>query len=439
MTTYALADTKTQWFADDFPGVRFEPNCGVLHTTESTGWPGYDGGAKAPNYTAQPDFTAKRLAWRAHFPDEMSSRALRNLAGGVETNTLNAVQVELVGTCAPATRDAWIKSGMQQDQDFIYWPEAPEWALRDLAAFIIDMQKRHGILIQGPEVMVSVWMAYPASFGVDNPNRFTFAQWRAFLGWCGHQHVPENAHGDPGALPWAKVVEYTQDRQISHRHASANIKSNPLMPLGDAAADIIQVAGHAGVIGWQEIHKLYRPTIRTMPGFTTYWPGRRFSRDANAVPISWRTAHFELVASGVMRTHFGRPRVTPARYIAWVVLRDLRTGQVFWRVNTHYISAAWSDHRERRPLWEKHDRKLGSIVLRLFWEHGPNGVVGGDFNRDIGSGRLNGMLHSHSGQHEGHHYDHLYAFGGDTGPMTRLPLNSDHDGIVTRITFKESS
>jgi len=225
----------------------------------------------------------------------------------------------------------------------------------------------------------------------------------------------------------------------SIRHASANIKSNPLMPLGNAAADILQVAGHAGVIGWQEIHKLYRPTLRTLPGFTTYWPGRRFSRDANAVPISWRTAHFELVASGVMRTHFGRPGVTPARYIAWVVLRDKRTGETFWRVNTHYISAAFSRHRERRPKWERHDRKLGNLVLRLLWEHGPNGVVGGDFNREVGSARLNAMLRTHGGQHEGHHYDHLYVFGGDAGPMTRLPLNSDHDGIVTRITFKEES
>ena len=34
---------------------------------------------------------------------------------------------------------------------------------------------------------------------------FTNAQRRAFYGWCGHQHVPENVHGDPGAFPWAKV------------------------------------------------------------------------------------------------------------------------------------------------------------------------------------------------------------------------------------------
>jgi len=229
VTTYALADTQVQWFADDFPGIRFEPNCGVLHTTETTGWPGYEGGATAPNYTARPDFNAKRLRWRAHFHDEMSSRALRNLAGGVETNTLNAVQVELVGTCDPAKRDLWVKAGMRQDRDFIYWPEAPEWALRDLAAFIVDMHQRHHILIQGPDV----WMAYPASFGISNPNRFTFAQWRAFYGWCGHQHVPENCvHPDTpilmADLTWKRagdchvgdeIVSFDQE---THRVGNAN-------------------------------------------------------------------------------------------------------------------------------------------------------------------------------------------------------------------------
>ena len=221
------------------------------------------------------------------------------------------------------------------------------------------------------------------------------------------------------------------------RHITANIKSNPLMSLEKATADIDLVAAQGAVIGWQEIHKLYRPAVRALDGFTTYWPGARTSRDANAVPISWRTARFELVASGVKRTHFGRPGVTPARYIAWVVLRDRRSGETFWRVNTHYISGAWSTHRERRPRWEKHDRKLGKVVLHLLSEHGPRGIIGGDFNRDIGSASMNAMLRTHGGDHVGHHYDHEYVFGGEAGPMTQLALNSDHDAVVSRLTFKE--
>lgn len=195
MSNYSRADDRAQWFQDDFPGASMDPNVVVLHTTEGTTWPGYGGGATAPNYTALPDFKAKRLVWRAHYPDERSARALRNTAGGVETNTLNAVQVELIGTCDPPTHKRWGRT------PHIYWPEAPEWALRDLAAFLADMHKRHGVKLEAPR-----FLAYPASFG-DSPVRFSFAQWRNFYGVCGHQHVPENSHGDPGALNIARVLE----------------------------------------------------------------------------------------------------------------------------------------------------------------------------------------------------------------------------------------
>jgi hypothetical protein len=34
----------------------------------------------------------------------------------------------------------------------------------------------------------------------------TFSQWQAFKGWCGHQHVPENDHGDPGSMDFPRVI-----------------------------------------------------------------------------------------------------------------------------------------------------------------------------------------------------------------------------------------
>lgn len=203
MSYYARADAKAQWFQDNYPGSAMTPNAGVLHTTEGADWPSYAGGATAPNYTAKPNFGRKRLDWRVHFPDERSSRALRNEAGGVETNTLNVVQVELVGTCDPRTHADWTRKGIQH----IYWPEAPDWALRDLAAFIVDMNERHGVKVQ----FASKFLAYPSSYGSSGGQRFTFAQWRNFYGWCGHQHVPENLHGDPGALDVAKLERFCNE------------------------------------------------------------------------------------------------------------------------------------------------------------------------------------------------------------------------------------
>ena len=203
MTTYAPANTQAAWYQDDYPGAEMKPNCGVIHTTEGTTLPGYAGGAEAPNYTAVPDFVEQRLKFYAHFPDERSSRALVNLAGGVETNTLNAIQIELVGTCAPGTRDAWKRAGAK----FIFWPDAPDWALRDLAKFMVDMKRRHGIPLTGPAD--GQWKPYPESYGPGG-QRFSFAKWRSFTGWCGHQHVPENVHGDPGALPFSRLISVAQ-------------------------------------------------------------------------------------------------------------------------------------------------------------------------------------------------------------------------------------
>ena len=219
MSNYAKANTTAQWFAKAYPGATINPNCGVIHTTEGTSWDGYQGGAVAPNYTAKPDIANQHLDWRAHFPDEMSSRALVNAPGGVDTNTANAVQVELVGTCDYTKRETW--NGLKAGRDYIYWPDAPEWALRDLAAFLLDMKNRHGIPLSGP----SVWLNYgpdprrvdgrqPASYGA-NGVRLTFTQWRAFTGWCGHQHVPENDHGDPGALPFTRLLALANGTTIA--------------------------------------------------------------------------------------------------------------------------------------------------------------------------------------------------------------------------------
>ncbi|MEH0586254.1 hypothetical protein QA942_20040 [Streptomyces sp. B21-106] len=180
------------WYQNRFGGDLMEVNVVVLHTTEGPTLSDYQGGAVAPNLTAVPDFAAKRLKWYQHFDIDRSSRALVNLAGGVETNTLNVCQVELVGTCDPATHKKWTATG----QAHIYWPEAPDWALTELAVFLRWMNTQHGVPLTGP----SKWPAYPASYASAAGQRMTGAQWSVFKGVCGHMHVPENVHGDPGAI-----------------------------------------------------------------------------------------------------------------------------------------------------------------------------------------------------------------------------------------------
>lgn len=186
------------FYQNRYGGDLMEVNVVVLHTTEGPTLSDYNGGAVAPNLTAVPDFANKRLKWYQHYDIDRSSRALVNLAGGVETNTLNVCQVELVGTCDPATHKKWTAAGTAH----VYWPEAPDWALQGVADFLAWMHTEHGVPLSGP----AKWPAYPSSYGSGAGQRMSFAEWEAFKGVCGHMHVPENAHGDPGNIDFAKLL-----------------------------------------------------------------------------------------------------------------------------------------------------------------------------------------------------------------------------------------
>lgn len=210
MSNFKKADTTTQWYQDDWPGSLMNLTAatmvGVVHTTETMSWPGYEGGKTAPNYTGfGPLKGISSGQWRAHFPDERSSRALRNLSGGVETNTLNSVQIELIGTCDPKHARSWNGEGKKfAGKDYIYWPKASDSQLMWLAGLLADLHLRHGLRLAAP-----TFVAYPESYGPGG-QRFSFAKWRAFAGVCGHQHVPENVHGDPGNINMPKVLSFVK-------------------------------------------------------------------------------------------------------------------------------------------------------------------------------------------------------------------------------------
>jgi hypothetical protein len=194
------------WYQSKLGGSAMESNVGVMHTTEGRTVPSYGGGSSAPNFTALPDFTTKTLRWYQHFDFDVSSRALVNRSGGVETNTANAVQVELVGTCDERHATTW--DGKKAGVDYVFWPDAPDWALAELGKFVKWAHDEHGIPLRS----TVTWKPYKkgqvgGSYGA-NGVRLTGAQWNAYYGWLGHQHVPENDHGDPGDLDFARVLAH---------------------------------------------------------------------------------------------------------------------------------------------------------------------------------------------------------------------------------------
>ncbi|MGW3195203.1 glycoside hydrolase family 25 protein [Streptomyces sp. NPDC001118] len=189
--------SKAHWYSTAYPGDPMQVNTIVWHSTETTVLPDYSGGSIAPTLTAVPNWSTQRLDWYQHFGFDESARALVHAAGQMATNTLNVAQVEIVGTCDPTTHATWSKAGTQH----LYMPELPDWAIRDLNAFAHWAHDQHGV----PLTSGLTWKPYPASYG-NNGVRMSTAAWSAFSGHCGHQHVPENDHGDPGQFPIAAIL-----------------------------------------------------------------------------------------------------------------------------------------------------------------------------------------------------------------------------------------
>jgi len=168
---------------------------GVLHTTEGTSYAGarktFVAKSCAPHFTVS--FERGRFeAWQ-HIPLNRAARALVHAPGNpTETNKWRAVQVEMVGY---ADADECRKNKGLYQGDF------PEPYLAGIAELMRWIEANAGVARQGV-----AFVHYPESSGADNGIRFRAEEWRAFNGWCGHQHVPGNEHGDPGDIDIARLI-----------------------------------------------------------------------------------------------------------------------------------------------------------------------------------------------------------------------------------------
>lgn len=197
MSVCPFAD-QTHRYDRLFPGAYTGgPDKGVLHTTEGPSLPGYKGGSEAPHLTLLPvpyrpgDWSAGHVTYYQHFDTDRPARALVHASGQTQTNNDGVLQYELVGTCQKNRPDLGL-----------FWPEAPQWAIDGLAKALRWGEADRGI----PANFANHWLSYPDSYGTGNGVRMTARDWDAFAGWCGHLHVPENDHGDPGLLPVAALL-----------------------------------------------------------------------------------------------------------------------------------------------------------------------------------------------------------------------------------------
>ena len=129
-----------------------------------------------PHFTVSP---VLRVAVR-HLPYGVGGYALADLPGGVTTNRSGVtVQVELVGHAAQL---------MDEYTD-------ADW--RWLGKLLRQIGTEAGV----PWVWPFPFPSYPVpSYGPNNGIRMAGPEFVQFAGWCGHMHVPENDHGDPGNI-----------------------------------------------------------------------------------------------------------------------------------------------------------------------------------------------------------------------------------------------
>lgn len=150
-----------------------------IHTTEGGSIEGavaaYRSGNSWPHDTVDFRFGKPYRICR-HLDYDQGARSFKNEPGGVQTNADGVIQVEVVGFATNPSQIDW------------------EAFAREYAGPVCSLNR---IPVQS-----SVrWVPYPASYGVGASQRLSAAAWTAYKGILGHQHVPENSHGDPGAVP----------------------------------------------------------------------------------------------------------------------------------------------------------------------------------------------------------------------------------------------
>lgn len=155
------------------------PFKGVLHTTEGTSALGAISAFK--NNNSWPHFLLdyQGKIWQ-FLNTTVAARTLRNLSGGAQTNRDSAIQIEIVGFAGKPT-------------------EHPAVQMIALNALMRWIETATGVKPVGPS------RPFATAYG-QNHLRFTNAQWDNFDGWCGHCHVPENTHWDPGAIDLASLL-----------------------------------------------------------------------------------------------------------------------------------------------------------------------------------------------------------------------------------------
>ena len=258
----------------------------VLHTTEGSSWPGYGGGGSAPHFTVHRDGTI-----RQHIDTAYASKALVNRAGGVQTNNAGVIQIEFIGSCDRAYAN---KHGL------FFTENATDKDLAGLAKVFAWISKTHGVPLTATGLK---WPTSNAAYRTA-PQRMSFAKWNNYKGVCGHTHVPENDHWDPGNFPITRLLALARGTSAPVASGGASKPAaKPSKPavsngkltedgrLGTATVKALQKRlgvtqdGRAGEDTWKALQKLLGTVV---DGAVSHQSYRATELGNGVVPRAWR-------------------------------------------------------------------------------------------------------------------------------------------------------
>lgn len=202
------------------------PFRGVLHTTEGTSYAGalasYKRNRSAPHFTV-----AGGRVWQ-HIPLIQAARAMQNLSGGVETNRWSAIQIEVV---AYAANPVWLPETIEATRLLMAWCEKQVNIRPSAPRFLSN---KDGFIAR-----------------LDAPQRMGKNAWKSWDGWCGHQHVPENTHWDPGACPITALLVREPLTTENPKPQGAPMAAAPFVAmLVHPNGGYLEIGADGGVFAW---------------------------------------------------------------------------------------------------------------------------------------------------------------------------------------------
>lgn len=238
-------------------------------------------------------------------------------------------------------------------------------------------------------------------------------------------------------------------------HVHLQLNAEQTNPAAKINADVVKAFDQQpDSIVFNECNSITRAAIRREArkrGYGVFFP----KGAASQLALVWRLSRYRHVAHAVRFAMKGYDRRSPNRYVIWVRLRDVRTGETVTVVGTHTVSEAFT-HRDattawRKRGWNRHAGVMGRVIARqsarcdvLIWSGDmnrpnttfPGGVLFPMFA--VKGAKTSRVLHS-GHTHGSVTFDYIgvvsreHAVRSDS--VTTPSFYSDHDGVLAPLSW----